>query len=96
MITSSPSPVVASKRTSVINRKPTSSTNKVGLKKSTRTRNLQKFPAMQDVSKVASSDSEVTVGDEKVELRAKSQRNSRRGNSKQVCALVSVGSQQIN
>lgn len=73
----------------VLNRKPTSS------KKTRQARNLQKFPAMQDVSKaVSSSDSNEEVGadEEKVELRVKSpsQRNSRggRGNSKQAFALV--------
>lgn len=77
------------RQTSMLNRKPTSSSK--GNKKSMKTRNLQKFPAMQDVSKaVSSSDSnEEACAEEKVELRVKSGRNSRgRGNSKQVCALV--------
>ena len=74
----------------MLNRKPTSS------KKTRQARNLQKFPAMQDVSKaVSSSDStEEVVGEdeeEKVELRVKSSRNSRGGRgSKQVNALVGI------
>lgn len=73
--------------------KNSTSSPKVGIKKSIRVRNLQKFPAMQDVSKVVSSDSndEAVEGEEKVELRVKPYRNSKRGSSKQMCALVSVG-----
>lgn len=84
------------KQTSMLNRKPTSS------KKTRQARNLQKFPAMQDVSKVAStSDStEEVVGEgeeEKVELRVKSSRNSRGGRgSKQVCALVGIAVDQLS
>lgn len=88
-------PPAVTKQTSSNGRKSTSS-HKVGIKKSVRTRNLQKFPAMQDVSKVVSSDSNDEVGEgvgeeEKVELRVKSYRNSKRDSSKRICALVSVG-----
>jgi hypothetical protein len=79
------------KQTTPLTRKPSSSTKTTaGIKKSIRVRNLQKFPAMQDVSKVTSTDEEDEV-EEKVELRVKSNRNSKRPSSKQVCTLVSVG-----
>lgn len=89
-ISTTPPPGITKQTTS--SRKSTSS-HKVGIKKSIRVRNLHKFPAMQDVSKVVSSDSndEVIEGEEKVELRAKPYRSSKRGSSKRMCALVSVG-----
>lgn len=53
----------------------------MGIKKSTRTRNLQKFPAMQDVStKGSSSDTDEVDGE--VELRAKPARQQQTTNSK--------------
>jgi hypothetical protein len=61
------------------------------MKKSARARDLLKYPAMEDVSKVNTDDEE----EEKVELRPKSTRRDRSKNakriSKQSSALVSVG-----
>lgn len=73
--------------------KKSNSSSKVGIKKSIRVRNLEKFPAMQDVSKAVSTDSNEEVGEEEenVELRPKPYRNSKRDSSKRMCALVSVG-----
>ncbi|XP_070507096.1 uncharacterized protein DDB_G0280579-like isoform X2 [Chironomus tepperi] len=74
------------------------SSSKKGIKKSTRVRNLQKFPASQDVSKAQHSedDSEKDeVDGTKVQLRVKSTSpsnmtsNSRQIASKQINALVS-------
>lgn len=76
------------------------SSSKKGIKKSTRVRNLQKYPALQDVSKAPSfeNDSEKDeVDGTKVQLRVKStspsnmSSNSRQIASKQINALVSVG-----
>lgn len=66
---------------------------KMGIKKSSRVRNLQKFPAMQDVSKEKNSTDE--DNGEQVELRAKSKEqvtsNAKRTSSRQIGTLVSVG-----
>lgn len=77
-----------------------SSSSKKGIKKSTRVRNLQRFPVPQDVSTVVISDNESEndeVDGTKVQLRVKSTAsremttNSRQMASKQTNALVSVG-----
>lgn len=76
------------------------SSSKKGIKKSTRVRNLQKYPALQDVSKATNSENDSEkdeVDGTKVQLRVKSTSpsnttsNSRQIASKQINALVSVG-----
>lgn len=91
----------SSKQTYVTNSKRSANSTAVkkGIKKSTRVRNLQKFPAMQDISKSTDSENdsgrEQEIDKEKVQLRVKSPTsvttNSREIASKQMSALVSVG-----
>jgi len=63
------------------------------MKKSTRTRNLQKYPVLKDISKSIEPENDSDNKDEQVQLRSKSptSNTARHQASKQMNALVSVG-----
>jgi hypothetical protein len=86
--------------TNAVSKRSATSKTKMGIKKSSRVRNLQKFPAMQDISKTSTDEDSGGGGGgaatEKVELRAKSPNsqltsNANRSTNRQAGALVSVG-----
>ncbi|KAG5683655.1 hypothetical protein PVAND_012924 [Polypedilum vanderplanki] len=83
----------------VVNKRSATSKTKMGIKKSSRVRNLQKFPAMQDISKASNNstddDNKNEIG-EKVQLRSKSSptgqltSNEKQSTNRQAVALVSA------